>query len=173
MRMLENSIASPPSNKDFKSRWTKSGDRRGNTRCSSRITATSNRSGKVDQLLVKLHLPRRLWPVSYCHINRIFCNKIHFFPSILDGSGNFGGFGQPQQQLQLQIQQGQQQQPQQASPRGMVGGRAGTPQSPHPLLSPVGHMGMAGPMRPQMAQQQIHPQMVRFFPLLDDRKQKE
>ncbi|XP_046637782.1 histone-lysine N-methyltransferase 2C-like isoform X5 [Daphnia pulicaria] len=87
--------------------------------------------------------------------------------TVADGSGNFAAFGQPQQ-LQLQIQQqGQQQQqhPQQASPRGggmVVGGRV-TPQSPHPLLSPVGHMGMTGPLRPpmnpQQQQQQVHPQM--------------
>ena len=96
--------------------------------------------------------------------------KNHLFPSILDGSGNFGGFDQLKQQLQFQ--QGQSQQPQQASPRGMVGGRAGTPQSPHPLLSPVGHMRMAGPMRPHMAQQQMHPQMVRLPPLLNKKKQK-
>lgn len=70
--------------------------------------------------------------------------------------GNFAAFGQQQPQLQLQIQQQGQQQGQQTSPRGMGLGRSGTPQSPHPLLSPVGHMGM-GPMRPQMVQQQVHP----------------
>ena len=85
---------------------------------------------------------------------------------VADGSSNFTGFGQPQQ-LQLQIKQLRQQQyPQQASPRGggmVIGGRAGTPQSPHPLLSPVYHMGMTGPLRPTMnpqQQQQVHPQRI-------------
>jgi hypothetical protein len=86
--------------------------------------------------------------------------------AVADGSSNFTGFGQPQQ-LQLQIKQlGQQQHPQQASPRSggmVVGGRAGTPQSPHPLLSPVCHMGITGPLRPTMnpqQQQPVHPQRI-------------
>ena len=84
---------------------------------------------------------------------------------VADGSSNFAGFGQPQQ-LQLQIQQqGQQQHLQQASTRGggiVIGGRVRTPQTPHPLLSPVGHMGTTGNLRPPMnpqRQQQVHPQM--------------
>jgi hypothetical protein len=44
----------------------------------------------------------------------------------------------------------------------VVGGRAGTPQSPNLLLSPVGYIDMTGPLRPPMnpqQQQQVHPQM--------------
>lgn len=86
-------------------------------------------------------------------------------PSGMPGpDGSYGGFPQQPQQMQqppqpmqqLHIQPGQQgmhQSNQQPSPRGVVAGRANTPQSPHPLLSPVGHMGM-GP-RPPMGQQHM------------------